>query len=155
MYWQVKFWTSKSINIYTPTKDLILFEHTLYPNDVCIYAKTKNLHQMHLAVNSCKLNVTYNVPRNLLALYSMVVLYVYHNFRLHYRCSNEVQFLSHFVECFQVVLLPTNRWQKFDFLKNLSRPAFELLACVVEGWSSSIQCSLHCGTYYTVFGILR
>ena len=65
--------------------------------------------------------------------YSMVVLYVYRNFRLHYRRSIEVQFLSHFFQGFlKQFYFPQTRFQKFVFVKNLSSPAIELLACVVE-----------------------
>ena len=87
-----------------------------------------NLVKCSLTLSSSIVHTMYHI---IYLSYSMVVLYLYHNFRLRYRCSIEVQFLSQFVEGFQV-LLPTNRSQKFVFLKNLSRSAIELLACVLE-----------------------
>ena len=93
-----------------------------------IVISERKLLLLQLTLSSSMVHKMYHI---IYLSYSMVVLYVYHNFRLRYRCSIEVQFLSQFVEGFQV-LLPTNRSQKFVFLKNLSRSAIELLACVVE-----------------------
>ena len=52
--------------------------------------------------------------------HSMQVLHVYHNFRLYYRCSIEVQFLSHFFEGFlKQFYFPQTDCRSFFFLKKI------------------------------------